>query len=70
MGSFHLGCIAIGGYLEPQNNSVYCVSATLMVDTVFEQKVWAAPDSYPWACHIYQVQSEALQFLKNLIGSQ
>ncbi|PIA31101.1 hypothetical protein AQUCO_05300138v1 [Aquilegia coerulea] len=63
-GFISLGCIAIAGYVEPQNNSVYCVSTTLVEETVFEeQKVWVAPDSYPWACHIYQVQSEALQFV-------
>ncbi|KAL5724125.1 hypothetical protein ACHQM5_007426 [Ranunculus cassubicifolius] len=63
-GFVSLGCIAVSGYTEPQNNSVYCVSETLAEETVFEeQKIWAAPESYPWACHVYQVQSEALQFV-------
>lgn len=43
---------------------VYCVSETLVEEAAFEdQKVWSAPDSYPWACHIYQVRSDALHFV-------
>lgn len=34
-----------------------------MEQTEFEeQKIWLARDAYPWACHIYQVKSDALHF--------
>ncbi|KAF9624988.1 hypothetical protein IFM89_016808 [Coptis chinensis] len=63
-GFVSLGCIVMAEYTEPHHSSVYCVCADLAEQTVFEeQKVWTAPESYPWACHIYQVQSEALQFV-------
>ncbi|KAK9094958.1 hypothetical protein Scep_026427 [Stephania cephalantha] len=63
-GFVSLGCVAVAGFKQPEYDSVYCVATSLAQDAVFEeQKVWAAPDSYPWACHIYQVQSEALHFI-------
>ncbi|KAK9984845.1 hypothetical protein SO802_034370 [Lithocarpus litseifolius] len=58
------GCIAVADFTLPEPDSVYCVAESLSEETVFEeQKVWSAPDSYPWACHIYQVQSDALHFV-------
>ncbi|KAJ7944655.1 pleckstrin-likey (PH) domain-containing protein [Quillaja saponaria] len=58
------GCVAVAGYIEPEPNQVYCVAESLVEETEFEdQKVWSAPDSYPWSCHIYQVQSDALHFV-------
>ncbi|KAM6557396.1 hypothetical protein CsatB_004415 [Cannabis sativa] len=58
------GCIAVACFEEPEPNAVYCVAESLTEDTEFEeQKVWSAPDSYPWACHIYQVKSDALHFV-------
>ena len=43
---------------------VHCVAETLAEETTFEeQKVWSAPESYPWACHVYQVRSDALHFV-------
>ncbi|XP_065619172.1 uncharacterized protein LOC112023786 [Quercus suber] len=58
------GCIAVANFTLPEPDSVYCVAESLSEETVFEeQKVWSAPDSYPWACHIYQVQSDALHFV-------
>ncbi|XP_050141691.1 uncharacterized protein LOC126617690 [Malus sylvestris] len=58
------GCIAMASFMEPELDKVYCVSESLAEETEFEaQKVWSAPDSYPWACHIYQVQSDALHFV-------
>ncbi|KAF5735104.1 hypothetical protein HS088_TW15G00604 [Tripterygium wilfordii] len=58
------GCVAIAGFEEPETNLVYCVAESLEEETEFEeQKVWSAPDSYPWACHIYQVHSDALHFV-------
>ncbi|CAN4127752.1 unnamed protein product [Withania somnifera] len=58
------GCVAVPDYAEPEPNAAYCVAETLVEETVFEeQKIWAAPDSYPWACHIYQVRSDALHFV-------
>lgn len=42
---------------------MYCVAESLAEQTEFEeQKVWTAPDSYPWACHVYQIKSDALHF--------
>ncbi|KAG0474802.1 hypothetical protein HPP92_014488 [Vanilla planifolia] len=59
-----LGCVAVAAFDEPPLDSAYCVSAELAENTEFEeQMMWAAPDSYPWACFIYQAQSEALQFV-------
>lgn len=58
------GCVAVAGYKEPEPDLVYCVSESLVEETEFEeQKIWSASDSYPWACHIYQVQSDALHFV-------
>ncbi|OIT19104.1 hypothetical protein A4A49_43623 [Nicotiana attenuata] len=58
------GCVAVPDFAEPEPNAAYCVAETLAEETVFEeQKIWAAPDSYPWACHIYQVRSDALHFV-------
>ncbi|XP_027361593.1 uncharacterized protein LOC113869468 [Abrus precatorius] len=58
------GCVAVAGYMEPEPDLVYCVADSLIEETEFEDlKVWSAPDSYPWSCHIYQVQSDALHFV-------
>ncbi|KAK4262505.1 hypothetical protein QN277_028058 [Acacia crassicarpa] len=58
------GCVAVAGYMEPEPDVVYCVAESLAAEAQFEeQKVWSARDSYPWACHIYQVQSDALHFV-------
>lgn len=57
------GCVAVAGFEEPEPNVVYSVAESHVEETVFEdQQIWSAPDSYPWACHIYQVRSEALHF--------
>ncbi|KAE8731961.1 hypothetical protein F3Y22_tig00002338pilonHSYRG00243 [Hibiscus syriacus] len=59
-----LGCIAIQGFEEPEVGIVQCVAETMVEETTFEeQKVWCAPESYPWGCHVYQVRSEALHFV-------
>ncbi|CAK7356237.1 unnamed protein product [Dovyalis caffra] len=58
------GCVAVSNFDEPEPNLVYCVAESLVEETEFEeQKVWSAPDSYPWACHVYQVKSDALHFV-------
>ncbi|CAH8391411.1 unnamed protein product [Eruca vesicaria subsp. sativa] len=58
------GCVAVAGFKEPEPNTVYCMPTSLAEQTEFEeQKVWSSPDSYPWACHIYQVRSDALHFM-------
>ncbi|CAN8324888.1 unnamed protein product [Cochlearia groenlandica] len=58
------GCVAVAGFSEPEPNTVYCMPTSLAEQTEFEeQKVWSSPDSYPWACHIYQVRSDALHFM-------
>lgn len=58
------GCVAVASFVEPESNFVYCVAESLAEETVFEeQKIWSAPDAYPWACHIYQMQSDALHFV-------
>ncbi|XP_057487524.1 uncharacterized protein LOC130773593 isoform X2 [Actinidia eriantha] len=58
------GCVAVPSYTEPEPDCVYCVAESIAEETVFEeQKIWSAPDSYPWACHIYQVKSDALHFV-------
>lgn len=58
------GCVALASFTEPEPDLVYCMAESLAEETVFEeQKVWAAPDSYPWACYIYQVRSDALHFV-------
>ncbi|GAB2273667.1 hypothetical protein Dimus_008449 [Dionaea muscipula] len=59
-----LGCVAVASLSEPEPNVIYCVAESLVEEAQFEaQKVWSAPDSYPWACHIHQVQSDALHFV-------
>ncbi|KAL8141812.1 hypothetical protein V2J09_014844 [Rumex salicifolius] len=59
-----LGCVAVASFAEPDPGVVYCVAESLADDTGFEeQEIWFAPDSYPWGCHIYQVQSDALHFM-------
>ncbi|KAL3619418.1 hypothetical protein CASFOL_036988 [Castilleja foliolosa] len=63
-GYVSLGCVAVPDYAEPKLDSVYCVAESLCEETVFEdQKIWFAPESYPWACHIYQSRTDALQFV-------
>ncbi|BFG31191.1 hypothetical protein CerSpe_174650 [Prunus speciosa] len=58
------GCVAVARFVEPELDVVYCIAESLAEETEFEeQKVWSAPDSYPWACHIYQVHSDALHFV-------
>ncbi|VVA93348.1 unnamed protein product [Arabis nemorensis] len=58
------GCVAVAGFVEPEPNAVYCMPTSLAEQTEFEeQKIWSSPDSYPWACHIYQVRSDALHFM-------
>ncbi|GMH29787.1 hypothetical protein Nepgr_031630 [Nepenthes gracilis] len=59
-----LGCVAVADFAEPDPNVAYCVAESLVEEAEFEaQDVWSAPNSYPWACHIYQVQSDALHFV-------
>ncbi|KAL3817950.1 hypothetical protein ACJIZ3_003855 [Penstemon smallii] len=63
-GYVSLGCVAVPSFTEPELDSVYCVTESLGEETTFEeQKIWSAPDSYPWACHIYQSHSDALHFV-------
>ncbi|KAK1261313.1 hypothetical protein QJS04_geneDACA008707 [Acorus gramineus] len=63
-GYISIGCVGVGGFEEPHPSASYCVRATLAEETVFEeQTVWTAPGSFPWACYVYQVQSEALHFV-------
>lgn len=63
-GFVSLGCVVVADFIEPEPSLAYCVAESLAEETVFEeQKVWSAPDSYPWACHIYQVQSDALHLV-------
>ncbi|OMP08179.1 Vacuolar protein sorting-associated protein 62 [Corchorus olitorius] len=58
------GCVAVAGFEEPEADLVQCVAETIAEETTFEeQKVWSAPDSYPWGCHVYQVRSDALHFV-------
>lgn len=58
------GCVAVDGFREPEPDTVYCIAESLVEEAEFEeQKVWSAPDSYPWACHIYTVHSDALHFV-------
>nr|XP_009413254.1 PREDICTED: uncharacterized protein LOC103994598 isoform X1 [Musa acuminata subsp. malaccensis] len=59
-----VGCVAVAAYEEPLLNSAYCVSEGIAEEALFEEHfVWMAPDSYPWSCYIYQVQSAALQLM-------
>ncbi|KAK1307368.1 hypothetical protein QJS10_CPA10g01052 [Acorus calamus] len=63
-GYISIGCVGVGGFEEPHPSASYCVRATLAEETLFEeQTVWTAPGSFPWACYVYQVQSEALHFV-------
>ncbi|KAI4338425.1 hypothetical protein MLD38_023489 [Melastoma candidum] len=63
-GFVSLGCVAVAAFEEPKPDLVYCVAESLAEETEFEsQKIWSEPESYPWACHIYQVHSEALHFV-------
>ncbi|XP_075505709.1 uncharacterized protein LOC142542773 isoform X1 [Primulina tabacum] len=63
-GYISLGCVAVPNFIEPELDLVYCISEHLVEETAFEeQKVWSAPESYPWACHIYQSCSDALPFV-------
>ncbi|KNA21084.1 hypothetical protein SOVF_046540 [Spinacia oleracea] len=63
-GFISLGCVAVAGFDEPEPNVVYCVAESLVEEAEFEgEKIWWAPDSYPWACNLYQVQSTALHFV-------
>lgn len=56
--------MAVAGFDEPEPNVVYCVAESLVEEAEFEgEKIWWAPDSYPWACNLYQVQSTALHFV-------
>ena len=58
------GCVAVAGFTEPEADLVRCIAEAIAEETTFEeQKVWSAPDSYPWACHVYQVRSDALHFV-------
>ncbi|KAE8677392.1 hypothetical protein F3Y22_tig00111513pilonHSYRG00017 [Hibiscus syriacus] len=58
------GCVAVADFAEPEADLVHCVAETLGEETTFEeQKVWFAPESNPWGCHVYQVQSDALHFV-------
>ncbi|KAL0326636.1 UNVERIFIED_CONTAM: hypothetical protein Sangu_1741600 [Sesamum angustifolium] len=48
-----LGCVAVPSFSEPELDYVYCIAESICEETTFEQqKIWSAPDSYPWACHI------------------
>ncbi|KAH9610755.1 hypothetical protein KSS87_017343 [Heliosperma pusillum] len=59
-----LGCVAVAGFDEPEGNVGHCVAESMAEETEFEgQKIWSTLDSYPWSCHIYQVQSDALHFV-------
>lgn len=59
-----LGCVAMDSFEEPDSYLVYCVAESLAEEIEFEdQKIWSVPESYPWACHIYQVRSDALHFV-------
>lgn len=63
-GYVSLGCVAVPYFAEPEIDFVYCVAESVCEETSFEeQKIWSAPDSYPWACHIYQSNSDALHFI-------
>ncbi|XWS38677.1 hypothetical protein CRYUN_Cryun19dG0151500 [Craigia yunnanensis] len=58
------GCVAVADFAEPKADLVHCVAETLAEETTFEeQKIWSAPESYPWGCHVYQVRSDALHFV-------
>ncbi|KAK6146409.1 hypothetical protein DH2020_020278 [Rehmannia glutinosa] len=63
-GYVSLGCVAVSNFAEPELDFVYCVAESLCEETTFEeQKIWSAPDSYPWACHVYQSRTDALHFV-------
>lgn len=53
----------MASFSEPEPDLVYCVAESMAEQTEFEeQKIWSAPDLYPWACHFYQIKSDALHF--------
>ncbi|KAL8529518.1 hypothetical protein ACS0TY_006808 [Phlomoides rotata] len=59
-----LGYVAVADFVEPELDSVYCMAESHCEETGFEeQKIWSAEESYPWACHIYQANSDALHFV-------
>ncbi|EPS62857.1 hypothetical protein M569_11929, partial [Genlisea aurea] len=59
-----LGCIAAASFEEPEMGSVYCVAESIVEETRFEEdRIWTAPESYPWACHLYQTHSDALHLV-------
>lgn len=59
-----IGCVAVEGYVEPEPSAIFCVHSTIVEETMFEDEpIWTAPGAYPWACYLYQVQSEALHFV-------
>ncbi|KAI6702353.1 hypothetical protein NL676_011489 [Syzygium grande] len=63
-GFVSLGCVAVPDFTEPQPDVAYCVAESLAEPTEYEeQKIWTEPDSYPWACHVYQIKSDALHFV-------
>lgn len=63
-GYVSLGCVAVSNFAEPELNGAYCIVESLCEETILEdQKIWSAPDSYPWACQIYQMSSDALHFV-------
>nr|GEU86615.1 pleckstrin (PH) domain superfamily protein [Tanacetum cinerariifolium] len=58
------GCVAMSSFTEPEADLIYCMAESIAEETTFEeQQIWSAPDSYPWTCCIYQVQSPALHFV-------
>lgn len=63
-GYVSLGCVVVPDFAEPELESVYCVAESLCEETVLEEKmIWSAPESYPWACYIYQSCSDALNLV-------
>eukprot|EP01018_Ginkgo_biloba_P007916 Gb_35998 [translate_table: standard] len=59
-----IGYVAVSGYEEPESSSIFCVHSNLVEETMLEDDaLWSAPENYPWACNLYQVHSEALQFV-------
>ncbi|GKA44551.1 pleckstrin domain superfamily protein [Tanacetum coccineum] len=58
------GCVAVSSFTKPEPDLIYCMAESIAEETTFEEhQVWYAPDSYPWTCCIYQVQSPALHFV-------
>ncbi|KAK7313943.1 hypothetical protein VNO77_39150 [Canavalia gladiata] len=49
------GCVAIVGCVESKSNLVHCVAESLDGEIKSkDMKVWSAPDSYTWICHVNQ----------------